>query len=173
MEMVRLFGALNHDPLAAMIAAFHEIRLVDRSYCPTVDEMAMLVRKGVALPLDPAVPHDIFHLCNVEDPSAYARGLNLMIDNHRFLRDSIYCEWAYIVNLDAEVLEVHVGWNTDPRAPGRYAHLQREHTTSEIARERVTEYFGVRHLASFPLREIWDGVSAAEFSQRVRRMHRT
>jgi hypothetical protein len=38
-----------------------------------------------------------------------------------FLADSIFCEYAYILNLDTAELEYYRGRNTDPAAPGRYA----------------------------------------------------
>lgn len=55
----------------------------------------------------------------------YNRDLRHMIDSHTFLYDSLFCEWAYIINLDREVLETYRGFNEDPRAPGRYARYGR------------------------------------------------
>lgn len=45
-------------------------------------------------------------------------------DSSDFLADSLFCEWAYIINLDEGVLEIYKGFNTNPDAPGRYAHLK-------------------------------------------------
>ena len=53
----------------------------------------------------------------------YNNDLRHMIDSHMFLADSLFCEWAYIVNLDTEKLEVFRGFNQDRHAPGRYARL--------------------------------------------------
>ena len=44
-----------------------------------------------------------------------------MIDSHAFLADSLFCEWAYVINLDNSQFEVYRGFNQDPMAPGRYA----------------------------------------------------
>lgn len=52
---------------------------------------------------------------------AYVRDLEHMVDDQDFLAKSLRCEWAYIVNLDTERLEVYRGGNEDPRAAGRYA----------------------------------------------------
>jgi hypothetical protein len=41
------------------------------------------------------------------DLFAYKEGLTFMIDGVSFLQDSLFCEWAYIINLDDEVLEVY------------------------------------------------------------------
>lgn len=39
-----------------------------------------------------------------------------------FLFDSLFCEYAYIINLDEGVLEFYIGFNKNPEADGRYAH---------------------------------------------------
>ena len=58
------------------------------------------------------------------DFSAYTNGgLRYMTDGHEFLADSFFCEYAYIINLDSQRLEVYSGFNHDPKAPGRYAAL--------------------------------------------------
>jgi hypothetical protein len=47
-----------------------------------------------------------------------------MIDSKGFLSDSLFCEWAYIINLDKEVLEVYEGFQeeeSDNRFKGDYA----------------------------------------------------
>lgn len=72
----------------------------------------------------------------------YLDGLDVMIDSHGFLADSLFCEWAYIVNLDEGVLEVYRGFNHDPKAPGRYARL------------RKGNYCGVSLVKSVPLEDI-------------------
>lgn len=44
-----------------------------------------------------------------------------MIDSHDFMVDSLFCEWAYIVNLDTNKLEVYEGFQELPHEKGRYA----------------------------------------------------
>jgi hypothetical protein len=54
----------------------------------------------------------------------YHEGLEHMIDGRSFLADSLFCEWAYIVNVDAgefPCLEIYKGFNENAEAPGRYA----------------------------------------------------
>jgi len=51
----------------------------------------------------------------------YHNDLEHMIDYRKFLFDSLFCEWAYIINLDGEQLEVYKGFNGNVSAPGRYA----------------------------------------------------
>lgn len=43
-----------------------------------------------------------------------------MIDNHDFIKDSLFCEWAYIINLDDRVLEIYQGFQERPDPNNRY-----------------------------------------------------
>ena len=72
----------------------------------------------------------------------YHDDLEHMIDSHGFLADSLFCEWAYIINLDAKQFEVYRGFNTDTEAAGRYASLNCD---------RANGYFGVKLIATAPL----------------------
>ncbi len=56
-----------------------------------------------------------------QDFEMYKQGFPFMIDSSGFLTDSLFCEYAYIINLDDNVLEFHVGFNHNPKASGRYA----------------------------------------------------
>ncbi|NOG70443.1 hypothetical protein HJG45_08680 [Roseicella sp. DB1501] len=69
-----------------------------------------------------------------------------------FVADSLFCEWAYIINFDTGEIEIYKGFNTDPAAAGRYASLK--------DKGDGVEYFGVRLLGTFPLYDIpedWQG----------------
>ncbi len=41
----------------------------------------------------------------------------LLADKRRFAGDSLFCEWAYVIDLDAEVFEVYRGFNKTPTPP--------------------------------------------------------
>jgi hypothetical protein len=45
----------------------------------------------------------------------------LLQSNLDFIKDSLMCEWAYIVNLDTNKLEVYKGFQDKPHEKGRYA----------------------------------------------------
>ncbi len=45
----------------------------------------------------------------------------IMIDAHGFLKDSLFCEWAYIINLDTLKLEVYRGFQDKYHKLGRYS----------------------------------------------------
>lgn len=46
--------------------------------------------------------------------------IDLMIDNSKFIKDSLFCEWGYIINLDNRVLEVWKGFQREPDPTNRY-----------------------------------------------------
>lgn len=43
-----------------------------------------------------------------------------MIDNRDFIKDSLFCEYAYIINLDTNMLEYYKGFQHVPQAGNRY-----------------------------------------------------
>jgi hypothetical protein len=53
------------------------------------------------------------------DLGYYGAGIKYMIDNHDFIKDS-ECEYAYIINLDNNILEFYVGYQKEPDVNGRY-----------------------------------------------------
>jgi len=54
------------------------------------------------------------------NPEAYSNGLKYMIDSHNFIKNSLFCEWAYIINLDAKNLELWRGFQKNPQSGNRY-----------------------------------------------------
>ena len=54
------------------------------------------------------------------NPDAYKNGLKYMTDCGDFIKDSLFCEYAYIINLDANCLEFWVGFQKEPDSSNRY-----------------------------------------------------
>lgn len=78
------------------------------------------------------------HVLTAAEPAP----LELSVD---FAGDSLFCEWAYVIDLDKHVLEVFKGFNKTPLAEGdRFFHLQK---TDE-------EYKPVRLVKSYSLWEL-------------------
>ena len=66
-----------------------------------------------------------------------------------FLYDSLFCEYAYIINLDTKKLEFYKGFNKNPNARGRYA--------NKYAFENDKRYCGVALVKQIPLSKIFKG----------------
>lgn len=74
----------------------------------------------------------------------------VMIDSHEFIRDSLFCEWAYIVNLDANVFEVYRGFQKEKHTKGRYVPCRKP-----LHADSGTVYYPCALAGEFPL----DGVT--------------
>jgi hypothetical protein len=61
----------------------------------------------------------------------------LMIDSQSFMQDSLFCEWAYIINLDTNKLEIYKGFQKS-KPNGRYSNI--EPTGNYYAVGLVKEY---------------------------------
>lgn len=82
--------------------------------------------------------------------------MNDVFDNGKFntsfpnrksvLGDSLFCEWAYIINLDTKKLEVYRGFNKDKNAEGRYAHLKNNGNS---------KYYGVKLIYEYDLNDLF------------------
>ena len=94
---------------------FDRIILVKSGDAPSkeqIKECFRFYRPGVSM----NTPEEWYSLLRAAqgDLEAHARGLRYMIDNADFLRDSLFCEWGYVINLDKGVLEVYRGFQKAP-----------------------------------------------------------
>lgn len=78
------------------------------------------------------------------------RSCRYMIDSSKFLLNSLFCEWAYIVNLDEEVFEIYQGYVTEA-GTGRYSQVA--HTEIDPRKDN-TSYYGVELKIAVPLTQI-------------------
>jgi hypothetical protein len=74
---------------------------------------------------------------------------NQFEDYKTFLYNSLFCEWAYIINLDTKKLEIYEGFNKNPNAKGRYA--------NHYAYNDDHRYCGVALVKAIPLNKIFKG----------------
>lgn len=44
----------------------------------------------------------------------------VMVGHNEFIHDSLFCEWAYILNVDEKTFEIYQGFQTSPPKDGRY-----------------------------------------------------
>ena len=73
-------------------------------------------------------------------------------DSSSFGLESLFCEWAYVIDLDKNVLEFYRGFNTDPAADtGRFAALKTSDYTPYETYDGKCAYHPVRLVKVYPL----------------------
>ena len=83
--------------------------------------------------------------------SVYKTGLKYMIDSSGFLINSLFCEYAYIINLNNNTLEFYTGYNKKARkSKGRYAKKGYDDNSG---------YYGVVLVEKFPLETVMGATS--------------
>lgn len=66
-------------------------------------------------------------------------------DDHEFAADSLFCEFAYVLDMDNNVLEMYTGFNEKP-VEGRFKDIVNPDDTSH----RRYKYYPVNLVASYP-----------------------
>jgi len=74
---------------------------------------------------------------------------NGLQNNEEFAADSLFCEWAYVIDLDKEVFEVYTGFNKEP-----LTETDRFYPLQASIKEREDKYYPVKLLASFDLNNL-------------------
>lgn len=156
LDLLRELSACDHSQLAEIA---RQILLVREDSTPTPEQIAQL-SKWADVGVSRQSLDDWY--CLLRDAQGklspwISREVPVMIDSHEFLGDSLFCEWAYIINLDDGTFEVYRGFNKVPTAAGRYAALRERHSA---------EYCGVKLLTTIPLDSL-RGKSDAELEEIV------
>jgi hypothetical protein len=129
--------------LGEMIENVRQIRQIDEDTEPTQEEReryAALTDGGVSTGSD---WYAVLRNAQGRVDMLLDGSLDVMTNGNNFVVDSLFCEYAYILDLDTAAdrfcLEFYTGFNKDPEAPGRYAAL------------RDGDYQGVALAAEIPL----------------------
>ena len=85
-----------------------------------------------------------------------------MIDYASFLESSLFCEYAYIINLDTNKLEFYVGFNHNPKAAGRYANAETHGVETKYYGVVLAQEFALQTVASTPANKILKRMEEAE-----------
>lgn len=79
--------------------------------------------------------------------SVYNNGLKYMLNANSFMLDSLFCEYAYVINIDNQKLEFYSGYNKIARkGKGRYADKMQAGSTNN--------FHGVVLIKNYDLNEI-------------------
>jgi len=74
-------------------------------------------------------------------------GVRVLRDCSDFVRDSLFCEWAYVIDMDSREVEVYEGFNKSPVPAG-------ERFSDPDSCSGKAEYFPVRLVAKAPFEEV-------------------
>lgn len=77
----------------------------------------------------------------------------VMIDGNAFIMDSLFCEYAYILNLDDETFEVYQGFQRTLHNDGRYGGEVPDPEPYPSG-HMPDKYYGCRLVATFPMAAI-------------------
>ena len=120
--------------LPEMNDLFDKIVMVDESAKPTNEQIGQCMSAGLAdLSVSTQKVDDWYCLLRnaqgdltVLDKLVKSGGVAYMIDNQEFIKDSLFCEFGYIINLDTNMLEFWVGFQREPQEGNRYGEEQED-----------------------------------------------
>ena len=127
--------------VAEMNEIFDRIILVEEGGKPTkkqIDECIEFYNEGVSTgKLD-----DWYCLLRESqgDLNVYKNGLKYIIDSCEFIKDSLFCEYAYIINLDTNCLEFWRGFQDKPDKNNRYGAETHDNTDKYYPCKMISYY---------------------------------
>ena len=111
----------KNTSIKEMNEIFDKLILVDENSKPTAEQIAECSKY-----YDGSVSNQTYSdwYCLLREAQgeldAYKDGLRYMIDSNEFIKDSLFCEYAYIINLDTNNLEFWIGFQDRPSVNNRY-----------------------------------------------------
>lgn len=118
-DMLAQARALAKDANAAQMA--RDLRVVDEDTPVTAEDIE---KYGHMMNLGVGEQSPTDWYCLLREAQGSLReclDMGVMLDAGDFIRDSLFCEWAYIINFDTRKLEVYEGFKDAPHTLGRFA----------------------------------------------------
>ena len=143
---VRVLSFVRNTTEEQRTAIVEKIILVDDYTTPTPEQIQICVDAGMCnLTVANQSEKDWYCLLrNAQGDLNTYRTIPFMVDSAHFLEDSLFCEWAYIINLDDKTLEIYNGYNKNPLGNGRYA---------SACVDDEKRFYGVTQIWGIPLTE--------------------
>lgn len=112
------FAATDIPSLREKVAA---LRVVDEDSEPTEDDVKWL-SEFADLNVSAKDPREWYALLRETqgNPSAILQAA-VLIDGSDFPMNSLFCEWGYLVDFDAQMFEAYRGFQQSPHSRGRFA----------------------------------------------------
>jgi len=105
-----------------MSAIFDRIEMIDEDTLPTAQQIEDC-KKWTDTSVSTQSTNDWYCLLRKAQfglNAYYKEGLKFMLEANDFIKDSMVCEFGYIINLDDNVLEFYVGNQDKPQRGNRY-----------------------------------------------------
>lgn len=127
-----------------------EVVLVSEGTTPTVEQQAAFAKFS-----NTGVGNQSLSdwYCLLRDLQGNLQGMldaGVMLDASEFVKDSLFCEWGYVINFDTEKFEVYKGFQEQPHDKGRFAQLP----LKPKSYPEQSEYYPIALIAEFPLKRI-------------------
>ena len=116
-----LSGYFKKGTISGLKKKVNKIELIDAKVEPTLEQQERYKKYADTGVSSGKLSEWYVLLRNLQGSLKDFLDAGVMNDGSKFLSDSLFCEWAYIVNLDDETLEVYKGFNEKPNGKGRYA----------------------------------------------------
>jgi hypothetical protein len=122
------------------IEKFSRLQAVDEDETPTVDQKLALI--GYLNTRVSTGSSDDWYvlLRDTQGKPAEALKAGFYVDAFDFGYDSLFCEWAYVVDLDRKVLEVYEGFQTSKPKEGRWSEAKSVGDDKYSAIKKVREF---------------------------------
>lgn len=138
----QVYDFIHSTSIEEMHEIFDRIVLVKESSDPTEEQIEMC-KKYTNLSVSGRSFKDWY--CLLRDTQGnlevYKDGLKYMVDSQNFIKDSLFCEYGYIINLDDNTFEVYEGFQEVPN-------------NNRYACDPNRGYYNCRLLIAYPLNNI-------------------
>lgn len=156
----KMLNFINNADLEEVKKQVRALILVTHKIKPTQDQMQKCIKLGLYNKniADKSADEWYCLLRNAQGDLKLLLDVGYMEDYSWFLNDSLFCEWAYIINLDTNKFEVYKGFNTNSNGKGRYAN------SISLKRFNLEEslYYGVTLIAEYDLDNLPKSLDALE-----------
>lgn len=124
-----------------------ELRHVDENASPTAEDFVQFQHLHDGMVSSGTDWYSLLRGMQGDPAAILAAGV--MTDAHKFMADSLFCEYAYIVNFDTRELEVYQGFQRKAHKAGRYAAAVKKPRGWKPKYEGQDFYYPVKLVAAY------------------------
>ena len=172
-DVLTFVAQLVKDGPAAIASAKERVkalRVVENEGTePTDEDVAALhpwTNESVGRPTDSGKPSWYQLLRETQGNADAILSSGYILDGRDFGKDSLFCEWAYVINFDTQCIEAYRGFQTTPPTKGLWVGQPPDAIVGGKKAERIGEvYYPIEQVHAFPfgdLPESWEFVATVE-----------